>query len=355
MRPKIPPPSAERSHPDEERLFDALDISEGEECAYRWLLHNPGATLAEVGQTMALTQRQALRVLDLLEAKGLATHSHERPRRYLASSPNIAMEALIVERQNRLQRVRLAVAELQEQTRQSRRNGSREPVVELVSSREAGRQIIEQIDRVAQREIITLIRPPILISTLVETDGQFTQREAQARGVRFRSIADADYLALPGAVGRTRADMQAGEDIRIYPRLPVKMILADRRIAFIPLHLEQSGGPSLLVRSSALLDALYALFEILWERSAPITFSAADEMATGAADTDPLAENGELVAMLAAGLNDKAIAHELGVSERTLGRRIVELMRNLEARSRFQVGWLAALRYARSAAARRDT
>jgi DNA-binding NarL/FixJ family response regulator len=45
---------------------------------------------------------------------------------------------------------------------------------------------------------------------------------------------------------------------------------------------------------------------------------------------------------MAAGLNDKAIAHELGISMRTLNRRISELMTQLNARSRFQIGWIAS-------------
>jgi sugar-specific transcriptional regulator TrmB/DNA-binding CsgD family transcriptional regulator len=326
------------------RVFEVLDIGEAEERAYRWLLRNPGASADEVAGATGESPRRTQRVLDTLQVKGLATHSPERPRRYIPASPNIAMEALVLERQGKLQQVRLAIHELQEQASSGRRNGGREPTVELVSSREAGRQIIEQIDRVAQHEIITLIRQPILISSLSGTDVQDTQREAQKRGVRFRSIADANYLALPGAIQRTRADMLAGEDVRIYPLLPFKMILADRRIAFIPLDLEQPGGPSLLVRSSALLDALYALFEILWERAAPIAFAPGGGWDASGGDADASAES-DLVAMLATGLNDKAIAHEMDISERTLGRRIVELMRKLGARSRFQIGWLAALRH----------
>jgi len=40
--------------------------------------------------------------------------------------------------------------------------------------------------------------------------------------------------------------------------------------------------------------------------------------------------------------NDKTAAHVLGISERTLQRRIALLTRRLRAKSRFQAGWLAA-------------
>jgi DNA-binding NarL/FixJ family response regulator len=49
-----------------------------------------------------------------------------------------------------------------------------------------------------------------------------------------------------------------------------------------------------------------------------------------------------LISLLAAGLNDKAIAYELGISASTLTRRITEIMHRLDAETRFQLGWLAA-------------
>jgi hypothetical protein len=52
----------------------------------------------------------------------------------------------------------------------------------------------------------------------------------------------------------------------------------------------------------------------------------------------------ELIPLLAAGLNDKAIAHQLRISARTLMRRVVKLHSVLDAHSRFQAGWTLALR-----------
>lgn len=51
-----------------------------------------------------------------------------------------------------------------------------------------------------------------------------------------------------------------------------------------------------------------------------------------------------LPAMMAGGIKDRAIARALGVTERTVGRRIQELMTQLEATTRFQAGPQAARR-----------
>lgn len=333
-----------RRDASDERALGILGISAEEEELYRCLLERGGATAAEAAQSLSLTPSRVQRLLEAVERKGLATHTPERPRRYVPAAPDIAMGALLLQRQEHLQRARGAVRELQEQA--ARRRPEPEQLVELITSLEAERHVFEQIRRSARHEVLTLIRPPLRISRLDASSEQEqrAQREAQMRGVQYRSIVDSAFLSLPGAVARTRSDMQAGELVRVFPDLPFKMMLADRRLAIIPLNLQESHSASLLVRSSALLDALYALFEILWERATPIAFSGAGQMRTEDAAVQLPERAAELIRLMAAGLNDKAIAFELGISASTLNRRLGELMKGLDARTRFQLGWLAAAR-----------
>jgi hypothetical protein len=169
------------------------------------------------------------------------------------------------------------------------------------------------------------------------------QAQKVGGSIRVRTISDAEYLALPGALKRMRHDMEMGEEVRVFPTLPIKMVVADRRIALIPLNIDDQGGPALLVRSSSLLDALCELFEMTWERSAPIAFTRTGELKTGKLDPRVSGVAAELIPLLAAGLNDKAIAHEAGISAMTLTRRITELMKSFDTRTRFQLGWRAAL------------
>jgi len=51
-----------------------------------------------------------------------------------------------------------------------------------------------------------------------------------------------------------------------------------------------------------------------------------------------------LLWLLTSGLNDKAIEFQLDMSHRTLARRISELMKELGATTRCQIGWLSAQR-----------
>ncbi|MFE7357241.1 response regulator transcription factor [Streptomyces sp. NPDC057543] len=52
----------------------------------------------------------------------------------------------------------------------------------------------------------------------------------------------------------------------------------------------------------------------------------------------------QLLTYLSGGLTDESIARELGVSERTVARRITRLQQMLGARTRFQLGVQASRR-----------
>jgi DNA-binding CsgD family transcriptional regulator len=216
-------------------------------------------------------------------------------------------------------------------------------MVELIVSREAQRQAFDHLRLSARHEIVCLTRPPMLITQVGGDEGERAGPREQ-RALARRCIVDQDYLELPGAVETVRRDVENGEATRIFPRLPLKFVLADQRIALIPLDPELPDTPSLLVRSSALLDALYALFELLWQHAAPVTFTRTGEISARRRDAglDEAAEN--LLALLAAGLNDKTIAHKLDISLRTLKRRISGLMRTQKVRTRFQLAWALAPR-----------
>jgi sugar-specific transcriptional regulator TrmB len=325
--------------------LEILGIAPEEEQSYRLLLSRGLANAGEIARELGVAPRTAQRLLDALAAKGLATHAPERPRRYLPVLPEFAVEAIVSQRKGELERARAVIPDLRKLAARAPSAAGQGEMVEVLSNRDAERHIFEQAQHVARSEVVTLVRPPLRITRLdapFEQD-QSPQKKARARGVRYRSVVDADYLALPGAPARVRSESESGEEIRVFPQLPFKVAIFDRNLAFIPLNPQQPDSATLLVRSSALLDALYAVFESLWERSTPIAVTPSGTPKYGKPSSRLPESASTLMPLLAAGLNDKAIAHELGVSSATLNRRLAELMKGFDTRTRFQMGWRAAL------------
>lgn len=163
--------------------------------------------------------------------------------------------------------------------------------------------------------------------------GQAQQR-AQRRGVQWRVVYEGASLREAGPQGWAMVGRTQGEVARVSARLPMKLLLCDDVQGLIGLSTGPGAGEALLVRGSLLLDALIELFEREWEAAIPVSHRGhAWREVDGVTVQDR-----ELVAMLSAGLTDGQIAKNLGISPRTLHRRIADLQRVLRVESRFQLG-----------------
>lgn len=138
-------------------------------------------------------------------------------------------------------------------------------------------------------------------------------------------------LQRPGMLEQVAATVDAGEQVRAIDALPLRMLIADDDVALVPLAAEGEIG-AVVVRRSGLLEALVALFERTWERS--------QDVLVRLGEGEELDER--IVSLLLQGYGDASISHQLGVSPRTVQRRVRALMDRAGASSRIQLGfWLA--------------
>jgi sugar-specific transcriptional regulator TrmB len=324
------------------RPLELLGIGASEERAYRALLECHTATAAEIAGRLAVSLRVARKLLADLEVEGLATHTPKVPRVYVAAPPEFAVAALIKQRQAMLERVRVAIPGLEAQSARSQQSNGQVPVLETITSRAHLGVVLAQMYESFRNEAMCFQRAPTLMPEVSPP------RMARA-GAIVRTISDDSLLEAHGALERIREDAACGELARTIPVLPFKMMIFDRRAAVVSLGADQAGNPAaVLIHGSVLLQALCRLFDCVWERATPILFGHGEGLKHGEIDARTGEVADALIPLLAAGLNDKAIAAELGISSATLNRRMSELMRTTGTRSRFQLGWHAALQTASS-------
>lgn len=158
--------------------------------------------------------------------------------------------------------------------------------------------------------------------------------EAVARGRRVRSIYP--LRAMTDSSIALSVRVEAGEEIRIVPTVPTRLLVIGRSHALVPEPLGTEESVRIMVRQRGLVDALALLFEELWNRAAPLTEMQATPRTEGTRRF--------LLEQLALGAPDEQIARRLGVSLRTVRRRVADLMSELDAESRFQAGVEAARR-----------
>lgn len=315
---------------DPERTLAALGLSADAEHVYRALLRAADDEPHGLAAIAGISAPRARRAAAELEGAGLITRRPGRPVRYVPAAPGTAVEALILRRENELDACRQVAAQLAEQYRSSARSEIASQVIEVIKDREVifGRYV--QILTVVQREVLMFDKPPYV----GPAENPF-ELDALRRGVTWRGIYSPDGL-YPDRMEEIRRWEQNGEQARVHPDVPVKLLIADRSIALLPLTTRDepdSADMAILIHPCALLDTLALLFDSFWAQGVPLSRPGAAE---------PPRMEQDLLRLLAAGYKDEAIARQLGVSSRTVARRLTEIMREHRASTRFQLGLLLA-------------
>lgn len=314
--------------------LEPLGISGTDEAVYRALLSLPEVTLAGLAQRSGDTPARLARSLARLGEAGLVRRIPGRPARFVATPPDAAIEALVHDRELRLQRVRVATGELLARYRAGRLATDPANLVEVVTSQETVAQRFRELQDGATQEMLVFDRPPY-----AQWTGNAGQLAVLARGVRWRAVYAPASLERQGMAEELARLMAAGEEARLLADLPMKLAIADRSTALVPLTLETGIHQAAVIHRSLLLDALVMLFEQLWEQAVPLGADERRQDADGLADLDR-----RILALLVTGMKDDAIARQLGLSQRTMRRRMKELLDRLGVSSRFQAGVQAARR-----------
>jgi DNA-binding CsgD family transcriptional regulator len=150
--------------------------------------------------------------------------------------------------------------------------------------------------------------------------------EAIAAGRRCRAIYP--VRALNEAPGILHQRVVMGEEVRLLPELPTRLIVLEGTHVVMPEPLGYAHSPRIVARQRGIVELAALYFEQLWAKAAPLA--------------EPASERSDqrrfLLEQLAAGAQDEQIARRLGLSLRTVRRRVADVMTELGASSRFQAG-----------------
>ncbi|MET0526226.1 MAG: helix-turn-helix domain-containing protein [Nocardioides sp.] len=313
--------------------LEVLGLSPEECTAYEFLVDSPPLTRAELEDGLTrLGEAGAGRSLAALEDRGLVTTWAGDPARFAAVAPDVALDNLARMREQDLVRARAHAQTLADRWSRVGRAVDPREMIEIVVGRAATLQRAEQIQRTSIDEVLMFDKPPYAAPGI----GNPTELDLLGAGTtRFRCIYDTAGLDLPGQYRVIEELREAGEESRVARSLPMKMVMGDARIALVPLETSPEViEVAAVVHPSALLESLHTLFELLWQRSEQL--GGLDREAPGHARfPEP---DRQVLDLLTAGLTDRAVARQLGVTERTVQRRVQRIMTQYGVRTRLQLG-----------------
>lgn len=326
-------------------MLSVLGLDDLENRLYERLLDVSSASADRLAGDVGAPVDEVVAALAGLEARGLVSRSSLHPDQVAAAPPDVGLGALIADRQAALRRAQLAVPGLLERYRQAVGGRDGSDVVDVVLGAEAVAQRHAQLQHAARREVLSLVpggSPTVVRDALDPARGV-------PRGVDHRLVVARAVLEQPGVLERLTGTGGRLELVRVAPTLPLRLLVTDRELALVPLAAGTvvagggSGEPgALLVRPSGLLDALVALFDLVWQRGHRVVGARDGDPELAAHPLDSL--DLRILSLLLSGLTDQSIGKQLGLSLRTVQRRARALMDATGVSTRLQLGYEVARR-----------
>jgi len=310
--------------------LQALGVSVGAEAIYLDLIEHGESTKAELAERRGLVEAELEPWLAELAAITLVDQREDKvgPR-----PPQLALEAFAQRHARQAELARQSAAVLAELW--SAGAGHRR-YLEVLPGFEAARAVSNS----AQDDAAERVRAMTIGNQATEkhriVDGFF---EALARGVRFEVIYGSQVLQDPKMLHKIQQCVDAGEQARVFPRVPLNVTIVDDRWALVSARSEVKLGSqhsiaAVVVHQSPFLEGVVGIFDAFWRLAVPLSGGIDSGGVTGGLSP----ETKRLLTYLSAGLTDESIAREFGVSERTIARRISRLQEALGAQTRFQLG-----------------
>lgn len=288
---------------------------------------------------------QAHRTLEILEARGLIDMPGDGS--IVVPPPVGALTAFAAEIERQARRLRASASQMGMIHRRARENL-------LADDDGLSAQLLESIAeiRAATAEIASEAEHSMYCAwansertrALVAPDGEDHDRlptDSTGRPLEIISVYDTSLLEIPGVLDVLRRRQAAGEQVRLAHAIPFSTVVVDEQAAVLDLsNIDERGIGSAALRGGPLITALHRFVRRTFDDGLPMP-----DPRDGRTHIIGLTER-DLVALtlLAAGSSDASVARQLGVSVRTVERRVRHIMETLGTSSRLQTGVEAARR-----------
>lgn len=352
------------------RVLEVLGLEPVAESIYAVLLDRPGFGVAELVDHLGLSEVEVRARLDELADLTLLRPSRENPGRLRAVSPEVGVELFLRRQEEELARRahelaanKAAAALMVAQYAEVAPDASSDRAEQLIGI-DAIQARLEVLARRMEQECLSVMPGGGQSQASLDASRPL-DADVMRRGVSMLTLYQDSVRNDPATYAYARWMTDEGGQVRTAPLLPPRMLIIDRKIAVVPIDLDNTKRGALVTREPAIVASLVAVYQQAWDTAVPLGADRnrdrrdRDRRDRGQGG-DPREGDGagreqefgeglspgerELLLLLAKGMTDEAAAKRLGVSLRTVRRQMAALMERLGASSRFEAGLKAAQR-----------
>ena len=252
-----------------------LGLTTYEAKAYASLVRRDSYTAAQVARQAGLPRQRIYDVLASLVEKGLASTRPGGVVKYAAIAPEAAVDRLVEARRREMADLERdaveVIAGLAPQYEAGQTHSDPLEYIEVLRDRGAINERFAELQAGVKREILVFTKPPYATPPQENVEGIEVTRTHEARAVYELSILDD-----PATREGVRRFIDAGEDARFVPEVPLKLVIIDEAIVMFGMQDPVGGQEELtimVVEHHALAQTLKLAFDAVW--SAGLTFEQA--------------------------------------------------------------------------------
>lgn len=323
-------------------MLHGLGLDAIAEQVYRALSDDPALDQTALAAQLGLTPAQVGSAMDHLADLTLLRKSREDPDKWRPVGLERAMALLLARQEAELEARRTALVEGKAAAAAvvesaARRRFQMPAGVELITPLDDIQNLLDSLIQAADTEVCSIVPRAMQAEALAAS--WLGDADLLSRGVKTRIVCHESIRSNAINMAYERDIAALGAQVRTSAVVPMRLLIIDRKTAVLPFDPESPQRAAILTTAPGMVKALCELFDRSWAEAVPLEATTLLDEATGLTDSEA-----ELLKILSAGLTDEAAAKRLGVSVRTVKRRMEDLMRRLEAGSRFEAGYRAAKR-----------
>jgi sugar-specific transcriptional regulator TrmB len=248
-----------------------LGLTSYEAKTYLALLRRESSTAAQAARLAKVPRQRVYDVLGSLVDKGLAASRPGPVVKYVAESPERALDRLVALQRERFEELERGTASLIETLGPTFHAGQEQDssleYIEVLRDRRAINERFNEVLAGIKEEILVFTKPPYATPPQEQQAGLEVTPKIDAR-----SLYEYAVFEDPDAVAGIRRFIELGEKARVVQELPLKLAIVDECIVIFGMDDPVAGKPEqtmMVVEHPALASVLKTAFTALWKQGVP--------------------------------------------------------------------------------------
>jgi sugar-specific transcriptional regulator TrmB len=255
-----------------------LGLTSYEAKAYLTLIRRDSFTAAQVARQSGLPRQRIYDVLGSLVQKGLAVARPGTVVKYAATAPELAIDLLLTAHRDELARMerdaRGMVKDLKPAFEAGQAHTDPLEYIEVLRDRRAINERFAELQGNVKKEILVFTKPPYATPPQENVEGLEVIETHEARSLYEFSVFDE-----PAVMRGVQRFVEAGEQARFVPELPLKLVIIDETIVMFGMEDPVAGSADLtivVVEHQSLAKVLKTAFDAIWQTG--LTFDQAHDL-----------------------------------------------------------------------------